>query len=144
MEVKEPEIYYGILGKYRQHFSDPMLLVHSANQGLTTSTMDDLIRISRRSRESFAERLSISVKTIERYKKENKSFDPLKGELILKWVQMYLKGIEVFGSARSFNNWLSRPAAGLGGIVPDEITTTTGGINLILDELIRIEFGDLS
>ena len=54
---------------------------------------------------------------------------------------MFRKGIRVFGNKESFIRWINKPAYGIGEIVPFEIINTSTGIDLIEDELSRIEFG---
>jgi putative toxin-antitoxin system antitoxin component (TIGR02293 family) len=88
--------------------------------------------------------LNISLKTIDRYKKDGKSLDPLMSELILKWMQLYRKGGEVFGSIISFNRWLEKPAYGLQGMRPEELISTSGGVTLVFEEICRIEHGDIA
>ncbi len=54
------------------------------------------------------------------------------------------KGESVFGSAHAFRRWMDKPAYGLGGQVPFVLLHTSGGIDLIMDEVTRIEYGDLA
>jgi putative toxin-antitoxin system antitoxin component (TIGR02293 family) len=143
-KVKEPEVYYGTLGKYESSFTDPLRMVAFANKGLPASSFDDLIHISHQSREAFAGKLNISLKTIDRYKKDGKSLDPLMSELILKWMQLYHKGVEIFGNVVSFNRWLEKPAYGFQGMHPEALISTSSGVSLVIDEICRIEHGDLS
>jgi putative toxin-antitoxin system antitoxin component (TIGR02293 family) len=143
-KVKEPAAFYGPIQKYESNLTDPYQIVVFANKGLPASSFDDLIRISSGNREVFANRLNISIKTLDRYKKEGKKLDPQMSELILKWIELYSKGMEVFGSIPSFNRWLEKPAFGLFGTCPNDLMSTSGGIELILAELRRIEHGDLA
>ena len=57
---------------------------------------------------------------------------------------LYRKGIELFGSTAEFNKWLREPAYGLGKKVPRGLLGTMTGIGLVVDELSRIEYGDLA
>lgn len=85
--------------------------------------------------------LHLSERTIQRYKKENKSFDPLYSERILQIELLYKKGIKVFGIADNFYTWMDSISVALGGIKPKEMLDTLFGINAIYDELGRIEHG---
>jgi putative toxin-antitoxin system antitoxin component (TIGR02293 family) len=142
--VKEPQVFYGPFAHYESDFSNPLRMMSFVNEGVPVSSLDALVSLSQHGRELFAQRLNISTKTIERYQKEGKSFDPVMSELILQWVQMYRKGSEVFGSIASFNRWLGKPALAFEGLVPESFTHTSGGVRLILDALMQIEMGDLS
>jgi len=54
---------------------------------------------------------------------------------------MFRNGIRVFGNKESFVRWINKPAYGIGEIVPIEIINTSTDIDLIEDELSRIEYG---
>ncbi len=142
--VREPEVSYGSFARYESNFSNPIQMVTFANSGIPVTSLNDLVKLAKTSRDIFAERLNISLKTIERYQKEGKRFDPVMSELILLWVQMYRKGVQVFGSIESFNRWMAKPAHALEGIIPESFTHTSGGVRIILDALLEIEHGDFS
>jgi putative toxin-antitoxin system antitoxin component (TIGR02293 family) len=57
---------------------------------------------------------------------------------------LYKKGISIFGSVEEFNKWMEAPAYGVGGQRPNDLLDTMTGINLISEELTRIEYGDLA
>jgi len=83
----------------------------------------------------------VSEKTFMNYKKSNGTFSDHTAELIVKLRELYKKGELLFGDVNEFNNWLAEPAYGLGDLIPKNIMNTVTGIDLILEELIRIEFG---
>jgi len=62
----------------------------------------------------------------------------------LKLIVLYRKGVEVFSSITNFNKWLHKPSFGLGKKIPYSLMNTTTGIDLIFEELVRIEYGDLA
>jgi putative toxin-antitoxin system antitoxin component (TIGR02293 family) len=57
---------------------------------------------------------------------------------------MFKKGEEIFGNQEEFQKWIEQPAYGLGFRVPKSMIQTSSGIDLVADELTRIEFGDLA
>ena len=79
-----------------------------------------------------------------RYQKEGKKLTPRNSEIALKLLNLFDKGIEIFGSMDSFIVWLNKKAYGLGNEVPLTLMNTNTGIDLIEEELIRIEFGALA
>lgn len=85
-----------------------------------------------------------SMKTVQSHKHKNTVLDAATSEKLLKLFALYSKGVAVFGSVDAFTDWLSRPAYGLGNRVPDELLDTLTGVELIADELTRIEYGDLA
>jgi putative toxin-antitoxin system antitoxin component (TIGR02293 family) len=57
---------------------------------------------------------------------------------------LYEYGIEVFGDRDNFNIWLNSRSIALGGRSPKELLDTKFGIDLVKDELGRIEHGVLA
>jgi putative toxin-antitoxin system antitoxin component (TIGR02293 family) len=88
--------------------------------------------------------LHISERTMQRYKKEERTFDALQSEKILEIALLYKKGIEVFGNTINFNTWLNTLNLALGKIKPKELFDSSFGISLLKDELTRIEHGVLA
>jgi putative toxin-antitoxin system antitoxin component (TIGR02293 family) len=96
------------------------------------------------SMEDWSQFLHLSERTFQRYKKEKKKFDALHSEKILEITLLFKKGTEVFGDAEKFHTWLNMSNVALGGITPKNLLDNTFGINMLKDELIRIEHGILS
>lgn len=94
--------------------------------------------------EEWSAYLHLSERTLQRYKKDKKAFDPIHSERIVQIELLYKKGIEVFGSAENFHTWMETKSIALGGVTPKELLDTAFGINLVKDELIRIEHGVLA
>jgi putative toxin-antitoxin system antitoxin component (TIGR02293 family) len=94
--------------------------------------------------EEWSSYLHLSERTIQRYKKENKSFDPIYSERILQIELLYKKGIVVFGIADNFYTWMDSVSIPLGNVKPKELLDTSFGIDAIYDELGRIEYGVLA
>lgn len=108
------------------------------------TAFNDMVTIANYDKDFAADLLDVSYKTVTRYQKEDKKFSPLQSEYILKTIVLFHKGVKVFGNTDSFNRWLDKPAYGLGNLVPRTIITTVTGINFVMDELNRIEHGDLA
>jgi putative toxin-antitoxin system antitoxin component (TIGR02293 family) len=134
-----------LLSKYKNSIKDDYSIVTTSVGGISANTFFDLVIITGIDKNQLAENIfEISLKTINRYKQENKKLNPRNSELILKLLALYNKGIEVFGKLESFNNWLMKPAFGIGNKTPFSLMNTSTGIDLIFEELIRIEYGDLA
>ncbi|MEO9071250.1 MAG: MbcA/ParS/Xre antitoxin family protein [Ginsengibacter sp.] len=56
---------------------------------------------------------------------------------------LYKYGIKVFGNKEKFNLWLETKNQALGSIIPKKLLEKDSGINLLKDELTRIEHGVL-
>ena len=91
--------------------------------------------------QEWADYLHISERTIQRYKKENKVFDPIHSERIIVIELLYKKGIEVFGIEENFYTWMDTKSIALGGVKPKELLDTSFGISMVYDEIGRIEHG---
>lgn len=130
--------------KYDVNEENAFTMVNRAHGGLSVSAFYDLIKISGLSNEELAGLLDLSYKSIQRYKKEGKKLNAQNSEQLLKMIALYQKAEEVFGDLESFNRWLRKPAAGLGNRVPMQFLQTSGGIDLIREELLRIEYGALA
>jgi putative toxin-antitoxin system antitoxin component (TIGR02293 family) len=94
--------------------------------------------------EEWSSYLHLSERTIQRYKKENKSFESLYAERILQIELLYKKGVKVFGLADNFYTWMESISIALGGVKPKALLDTFFGIQQVHDELNRIEHGVLA
>ena len=132
------------LREYENHDNDRFWLIEEAAAGVPASAVNDLIGLTHLRKEFFAGMLNISSKTLDRYRKAEKRLTPSASELMLKLFTLYRKGERIFGNLDEFQKWIEEPAYGLGYKVPKTILQTSAGIDLIMDELIRIEYGDLA
>ena len=88
--------------------------------------------------------LHLSERTIQRYQKEEKKFDAIQSEKIIEIVLLYKKGVEVFGNTDKFNSWLETDNLALGRARPKTFLDSSFGINMLKDELNKIEYGILA
>lgn len=123
---------------------DSLLLIKSIREGLNYSFFDSIFNTSPFSFDEWSIYLNLSERTLQRYKKEKKSFQSSFAERILEIILVYNYGIEVFEDKANFDSWLDTKSIGLGGIKPKDLFDTTFGINLVRDELTRIEHGVLA
>ena len=61
--------------------------------------------------------------------------------MIKKLSSLYKYGTEVFGTEEKFIMWLETKNSALGNIIPKKLLDIADGINLLKDELTRIEYG---
>jgi len=88
--------------------------------------------------------LHISERTLQRYRKEKRSFDQVQSERILEIVLLMNQGSEVFGSEEKFSSWLETENLALGKIKPKQLLDSSFGIGILKSELNRIEHGLLA
>ncbi len=84
----------------------------------------------------------MTPKTLVSYKQKGRYFSSKVNEISIKIKELYKKGIDVFINKENFNSWLERKSFGLGDIKPISLLNTSTGIDLVFEELVRIEFGD--
>jgi putative toxin-antitoxin system antitoxin component (TIGR02293 family) len=135
--VKE-EAYSAITDK------DTVSLITLARKGIQYSFFLRIAKNSPFTPNEWSAILHLSERTLQRYQKQKKSFDPIHSEKIIEIIILNNKGAEVFGDSELFNKWLESENIALGGVKPKELLDNTFGINLIKDELIRIEHGVLA
>lgn len=131
--------------KYETRIKDDYSIVINSINGIEATVFFDLAELTGLKKSKLADEiLQISVKTLTRYRDEQKKLNPRNSEMILKLIALYRKGIEIFSSAESFNRWLKKSSIGLGKRIPYNLMNTSTGIDLIYEELVRIEFGAFS
>jgi len=91
--------------------------------------------------QEWADYLHLSERTMQRYKKEGKTFDPIHSEKIIIIEMLYKKGIDIFGVEDNFYTWMDTKSIALGGVKPKDLLDTNFGINMVYNELGRIEHG---
>lgn len=132
-----------ILKKYRKYHYSSIRTVMTAHAGIPASAFDDVTELFGH-KERIAQLLNVSTKTVKRYQDQKKKFDASNSEMLLKLVAIFDKGIDVFGEKAAFLRWLEKPAYGLGKNIPFNMMRTSDGIDLVMEELVRIEYGDLA
>ena len=130
--------------QYEKELSNPVAMVMRAAEGLAVSVFDKIIQITALNKNQLAAFIDVTPKTIDNYRIRRHKLGRTESEQLLQLMALYKKGQEIFGNSEDFNLWLKQPASGLGGIVPFELLYTQGGINLVMEELLRIEYGALT
>lgn len=145
IKVKDDtSVHSSIFSRYDKSTRDLLTIVVEAQKGVNAKAFFDVVSISGINRNKLAGLMNVSLKTLLRYKQQNKKLSATKSERVLKLIALYKKGNEIFGDTLSFRRWLDKPAYGLGNMTPIDLMHTSGGIDLIQEELLRIEFGDVA
>ena len=139
MEIFDPMVSYGSIDDIKA-----LSLVEMVRNGVRFDAFDTFANKSPFSLNEWSCYLHISERTMQRYKSEKRTFDPLQSEKIIEITLFYKKGVEVFGSAEKFDAWLETDSLVLGGIKPKMLLDNTFGINILKDELTAIEYGILA
>jgi putative toxin-antitoxin system antitoxin component (TIGR02293 family) len=123
---------------------DVFYLIRAARKGIGYTRFAALARSFPFSISDWSGFLHLSERTIQRYQKEVKAFDPVSSERIIEITLLYKQAVEVFGSKKKLDIWLDIQNIALGGARPKELFDSTLGIQLIRNELTRIEHGILA
>ncbi len=138
-EVNEEAMVYNAI-ENRNAF----LLINLIRSGIRFTMFKSIADKSPFSFTEWSNFLHLSERTMQRYQKEKKSFDPIYSEKIIEITMLYNYGKEVFGDKKNFDYWLQTENIALGKRTPKELLDSTFGIHLVKDELTRIEHGVLA
>lgn len=119
-------------------------LIEELQLGLSYNKFKQLATKTAFTLKEWSSFLHLSERSIHRYEKENKSFDTLQSQQIVRIAMLFNRGEEIFGTTERFNKWLAWENIALGGVQPKQLLSTTFGIELVEDELTRIEHGVLA
>lgn len=100
-----------------------------------------LIELYSCSQAEWAAILNISLKTLQRYLKDNTPFEGLQAEHLLQLKRLSEIGISVFGNKDAFNAWLKSEKMVLGKSLNLSALQSFWGTRLLEDEIGRIAHG---
>lgn len=138
-QVNETSLAYGIVDN-----NNIFQLIDFVKRGVKFPAFKNIVDKSAFNINEWSGFLHLSERTMQRYKKESKTFDPIYSEKILEITMLFNYGKEVFGDEDNFNTWLQTKSVALGGTAPKDLLDSTFGIRLVKDELTRIEHGVLA
>jgi putative toxin-antitoxin system antitoxin component (TIGR02293 family) len=126
---------------YEVFDDDEINLANRVREGISFDYFSTLASQIHLNFQEWSDYLHLSERTIQRYKKEGKAFDPIYSEKIIIIELLYKKGAEVFGIEENFYAWMDTKSVALGGVKPKDLLDTAFGINMVYTELGRIEHG---
>ncbi|MFA6400192.1 MAG: antitoxin Xre/MbcA/ParS toxin-binding domain-containing protein [Salinivirgaceae bacterium] len=119
-------------------------LIETSRNGVDLDTFDEITGEFPFDLSDWSRILHISERTIQRYRKDKRKFDSIHTDRLLQIMILLNKGIEVFGNTDNFLSWLNSLNIALGSIKPIELLDNSFGINMVTNELIKIEYGVLA
>lgn len=124
---------------YREFLSDRMLLVQAIRAGIPYRLFVLIKDESPFSEEEWADFLSISLKSLQRYKAaKDYLFKPNHAEKIFEIAEVTELGKVVFDNNEKFMLWLSTPSFALGNLKPVDLIRDSYGKEMVIGELHRI------
>jgi putative toxin-antitoxin system antitoxin component (TIGR02293 family) len=115
-------------------------IVFSARKGLKTKVFYDFAETIKMPEKTLANIINLSARTISNYNTEQKVLEPLHAEHLLKLINLYKKGEDIFGAVDEFNYWLKKPFWNTEE-TPLAWITTPGGVDLLMEELDKLAQG---
>jgi uncharacterized protein (DUF2384 family) len=85
--------------------------------------------------------LHLSERTLQRYAKDNGNFEGIYTDRILHIDELIKKGLETFTDVDAFYRWLKKEKHVLGETLNFESLYSTRGIQSLIDQLERIQWG---
>ncbi len=138
-EVNEFLVQYGDIDN-----QDPFVVVQRSLEGIAAHAFKGLTSLMLVPEDSVAKLLGTNERTFRNHAAQKKLLNPQTSEHILRIADLYKYGIDVFGTKKSFNNWLKKPSIAFDQLIPWKMLQTSGGVHLVKDEVLRIAYGELA
>jgi len=118
-------------------------LIEISNKGLSKNALERLAKYLNYSNKQMADILPITERTIQRHGK-NQSFNSEVSDHILQIAEVSAKGTDVFKNKSKFISWMNYPCTSFANRTPFSLLKSKFGVDMVLDELGRIEHGVFS
>lgn len=115
-------------------------IVFSARKGVKAETFYDFAETIKMPEKNLAFIINLSARTISNYKIKRKNLEPLYSEHLLKIIALFKRGEEIFGTIDEFSYWLNKPFWNEKQ-KPIDWIVTSGGVDLVLDEIDKLAQG---
>lgn len=114
--------------------------IQCIRSGVPKKALDNLVDVTGISPAGLASIVRTSDRTLRRYS-ANQKLNAEQSERVIELAKVYSRGEEVFGSIDNFREWMNSTVLALGNKKPIEFLDTSLGIEMLMDELGRIEHG---
>src|SRR5690606_11883121 len=115
-------------------------LLKKAREGVDTTVFYSLADAINMPEKTLASIINLSPRTISNYRDQQKHLDANYSEHLLKLINLYQYGAEIFGSFEEFDLWLHRPFWD-SDETPIDFITTPGGVDLVYQEIEKLALG---
>lgn len=115
-------------------------LLKKAREGVSTDVFYSLADAINMPEKTLASIINLSPRTISNYRDKQKHLDANYSEHLLKLINLYQHGAEIFGSFEEFGLWLHRPFWDSED-TPIDFITTPGGVDLVYEEIEKFALG---
>lgn len=115
-------------------------LISLIRTGVQKQSLEKLMHITGFTAIEMAALVRTTDRTLRRYS-STEVLQPDISERVVEIARLYSRGEEVFGSLNAFKTWMNSPVMALGNKKPREFLDTSIGIEVLTEELGRIEHG---
>ena len=154
MTLKEPEASYGISMSAARAFAfmgspgkksffpvrNESDFIDVIRQGIPKKAIDNLVEKTGIPLNEMAILMRLSDRTLRRYDPQT-LLNPEQSERVVEISRLYSRGEDVFGHLDNFKEWMGSTVMALGNIKPKTLLDTSLGIDILQNELGRIEHG---
>jgi putative toxin-antitoxin system antitoxin component (TIGR02293 family) len=125
---------------YGTYFQSPLAKLGAIKHGLKAAAITDLIHVTGATQIDVAKWLDITEPTLRKHIQSTKGLNPGISEHIIQLFELFNKGMDTFGVLDEFKGWLKSYNPGIDAI-PFGLLDTITGIGIVMNELIRIDYG---
>lgn len=143
MELSRITAILGGESVLQKKIQSQMDLIELSHNGLPKDALANLAKYLSFTIDQIAELLPVTERTIQRYT-GHKHFSRAVSEQILHIAFVAAKGTEVFETKDRFLSWLNHPNKALANEPPIHLLSSRFGVQMVLDELGRMEYGVFS
>jgi putative toxin-antitoxin system antitoxin component (TIGR02293 family) len=129
LKVEEPEVEYKSVKKI------------SALASFSYKKFEKIAALVPFTQKEWANILNLSERTLQRYASDNTHFEGIYVDRILHVEELIKLGLETFTDAASFYRWLKKEKHVLGKTLNFESLYSTRGIQDLIDQIGRIQYG---
>jgi putative toxin-antitoxin system antitoxin component (TIGR02293 family) len=125
---------------YNTYFKSPIAKLDAIKKGLQPNAINDLIIVTGATQTDVSKWLDITEPTLRKHIQNTKELNLGISEHIIQLFELFNKGLDTFGTLNEFKNWLKHYNTGIDA-TPFDILDTITGISIVMNELIRIDYG---
>lgn len=114
--------------------------IYCIREGVPKQALDNIVDIAGFTVSEISAIIRTSDRTLRRYTPKQK-LNAEQSERVIELAKLYSRGEDVFGSIEAFKEWVDSRVIALGNKKPKEFMDTSIGIEMLMDELGRIEHG---
>jgi putative toxin-antitoxin system antitoxin component (TIGR02293 family) len=129
-----------VMVPYTGYFKSPIAKLGAIRQGLQPNAINDLIVVTGATQADVSRWLDITEPTLRKHIQNNRELNLGISEHIIQLFELFNKGLDTFGSLDEFKSWLKSYNIGVDAI-PFDILDTITGIGIVMNELVRIDYG---